>query len=571
MLCRYCFTLLDAGVLEAIKGSDRFNSAMDSTRERDSKNFTWSDTCWNTLLLMAAIIMWGFTTSMYPDFDGVSVYDLRPGLPKPQLSISTKKDSTNSDDTFIAGVKLMDYCIIPNVFDELTKPANSATSTYLISRGFNSDEIDATGLANVWTKYDKGVMKRTELAEYNLPTGLSNEKSPLFNSQYYPPVCRCISNVFRVYNAKNQRADDTAVKKATEAINNCIATEYIVKRQTLLGNDDSKNNDMKSRKYISRHATLFQLCFAFLISFLYNRLDFTKMNFGNPAEWNGENSYYFAALFLSFVILFCLNFLSIPSVLVGNGVNFSSIIILPGGLIALIIELMWSFAAKRIDIGRQTFIHPATFYLVISALYIIASIENGVFTLSVLVTQIFQACILTMAYACTLFVMHGGIWKNSTSSRTGFFIVILLSGLVCIRHLTPLFPVNTSASIFLWLLPTIFGVICYAKVLFVDHLFGEDITSDKKRYRITHSTHLFDIIYCMLISVVVLYFMLDILNLDMGNPNSTASKYNTAGKLTKKLNFALAEIGVSDPLDKPFYEIVNKDNKNIFINKELTP
>jgi hypothetical protein len=308
-----------------------------------------------------------------------------------------------------------------------------------------------------------------------------------------------------------------------------------------------------------------------VISYFYNRLDFTKMNFGNAAEWNSENTWYFIVLGLSPVILFVLNILSVPSVAAGNGINFSSIIILPGIVVALIIELMWSFAAKRIDIGRQTFMHPATFYLVISALYIIASIENGVFTLSVLVTQILQACILTMAYACTLFVMHGSIWKNSTSSRTGFFVVILLSGLVCIRHLTPLFPVNTNASIFLWLLPTFFGVICYAKVLFVDQLFGENSTTDKKRYMITHSTHLFDIIYCMLISVVVLYFILDILSLNTGNPDSSASKYNTAGKLTKRLNFALAEIGVSDFNDRPFYETVNTGNKNTFPSKELLP
>lgn len=535
---------------------------MDDIKERDSKNFMWSDTIWNGFLLTTACALWTVTSLRYPDLDGVAVYELQPELPNPKLTRTTLP--SNSDDIFVASTKMLDYCIFPKVFASLADPANSATSTYITDHGFNTDTTTAGVLASYWAKYDIGAMKRYT-AEYNLPyDGLvATSSKPAISSHYYPPVCRCINDVFKVYEFI-PRADTNGADKAMGAINNCIASQHIIKRQTVIGDNTYANNDMKERKYISRHAVLFQLCFAFVLGVLYNNIDFKTEEKDAYKSWNTA---YLIALGASFIILFFLNSLSTQSVPIHLGINFSCIIILPGMLTALIIELMWYYAAKQIDIGRQTFMHPAVFYLVMSALLTIACIENGVFTLSVLVTQIFQACILTMAYACTLFAMHGNIWKSSDSSRTGFFIVILLAGLVHIHHLIPFFPVNTGISIYLWLTPTIFGVICYAKVLFLDHFMGDEDNVKGNRYRITHSTHLFDLGYVFLVLAVVMHFVICWYNLSYGDPNATASTYN-AGKLTKRLNFAFGEVNVIAPTDTPFYNTITAtSNKDDFQNK----
>jgi hypothetical protein len=192
----------------------------------------------------------------------------------------------------------------------------------------------------------------------------------------------------------------------------------------------------------------------------------------------------------------------------------------------------------------------------------IASLENGVFTFSVLLTQIFHANMLTMAYAATLFASHGKIWKTSDSSRTGFFIIIFLAATAHVFHMIPMYPVNydnLQMEHLLWHMPAIFAVTCYAKILFIDHLMGDEQDKKEGKYIVTHSDHLVGMGYKFIVGLVLLYYILQITNLQYGEPASHVFG-SSGGKLTKRLNFKFAELGT------PFYTTLTKANSNNFQN-----
>jgi hypothetical protein len=304
----------------------------------------------------------------------------------------------------------------------------------------------------------------------------------------------------------------------------------LIKRQTLIGNTNYKNGDIKSRKYISRYAMLFQLCLAFAVGLFYNMIDFKSVNF-----WSGNLMYYFG-LFIVFIFLL---FSNVISGSVGNGMNFASILIIPAAAVAIPVEFMWAFVAKTVDIGRQTYMHPLSFYLIISALYTIALIENGVFTLSVIVTHIFQSNAMSMAYAGALFVSHGKIWERN-SSRTGFILLLFLPATMHIFHLIPLYPVNNGSN-FLWILPTVFSTICYAKILFMNML------KEGSEYKVTHADHLINLGHVLVVSQVVVYYIIQLADLGYGDSVMGAS----GGRLLSKLNFEFAE-NLGPDMDK-FY------------------
>ncbi len=203
--------------------------------------------------------------------------------------------------------------------------------------------------------------------------------------------------------------------------------------------------------------------------------------------------------------------------------------------------------------------HPFEFYAILSAMFVIASLESGVFTLCFLVTQVFQSLTLMMAYTGTLFVMHGKIWKTSTSSRTGLFLLIFLAVTVHVFHMAPRFPVNHENRMLLWVLPTIFSVFCYAKMLFIDHFMGDEKNTDSMtKHQITHSEHMFNIGKVLIIAVVICHFIAEISSLTYGEAGGMSA--TTGWRLTKRLNFGFGELNVIQPTDNPLYNTLKTVN-----------
>ena len=87
--------------------------------------------------------------------------------------------------------------------------------------------------------------------------------------------------------------------------------------------------------------------------------------------------------------------------------QFSSLVYFPAAFIFIVVEVLWSFVAKEKDVRRQTYLHPYSFYVIFVNLFTIALIENGVFTLEVILTFVFLSNIIALAYAATIFTAHG--------------------------------------------------------------------------------------------------------------------------------------------------------------------
>jgi hypothetical protein len=512
--------------------------------DRDTRYYTQSGMVYNTLLLITAVVLWAMNVSWYPNLDGVSVYELSPTTPDKGLFMKTASKS-NADNAFAAEAALMKYCIFPGVYNALISKIPTEVLPALSARGLLvKSAIDAQGF---WDSIDLSSMKRS-YTEYNLP--YDNLVAPAGkiepSSQYYPPVCRCMNKVFDTYGTAPNTEEQ--FQRAQAAVVDCLATRHIVKRQTLIGDSGAGNNAIKSRKYISRYALLFQLCFAFIIGALYNRIDFLT-DFTGKSLWKGNLKYY-AALVVAFVFLWLSPLCSAGAVDPSISINFSTIMFLPAFALGIPVEIMWSFVAKHVDVGRQTYMHPLSFYITISALYTIALVENGVFTLSVIITHLFQSNAMSIAYAGMLFASHGKIWKDSSSCRTGFILLIFLPATMHIYSMVPIYPVNCELSV-LWGMPTIFATICYAKVLFVDHFMDDESSMKDNRYKVTHSDHLLNIGHLLVVALVVFYYIIQLASLQYGRSES----YNmdaTGGRLSRRLNFEFAEAGVTGII-KPLY------------------
>lgn len=523
--------------------------------ERDTSYFTRSSIVYNAALLIAAIVLWAMNVSWYPNLDGVSVYELTPAPPDKGLFMSIV-GKTNADDAFSAEATLLNYCVFPSVYNALITKTESEILPVLNSHGLIGGP--ASDAQKFWGKLDLSAMKRS-YTEYNLPyDGLvapSGKIEP--SSQYYPPVCRCMNSVFTTYAAKT---GDNDFPGAQEALDNCLATRHLIKWQTLIG--DTVSYEIKTRKYVSRYALLFQLCFAFVIGAMYNRIDFLT-DYTGKGIWDG-NFKYFAGLLVSFVFLWLSPLCSAGSVDPSSSIKFSTITFLPALVLGIPVEIMWSFVAHHVDIGRQTYMHPLSFYIILSSLYTISLIENGVFTLSVIVSHIFQSNAMSIAYAGMLFASHGKIWKGSSSSRTGFILLLFLPATMHVFSMIPMFPVNCELSL-LWGLPTIFATICYAKVLFIDHFMDDEPNMLGNKYKVTHSDHLLNIGHLIIVACVVMYYVIQLAELQYGR-NDSFNMAATGGRLTKRLNFEFAEAGITG-IGKPLYNTLTLPfSDRFFIN-----
>ena len=525
--------------------------------------FTYSGLVSNFSLLLSSIVLWALSSSWYPALDGVSIYEMRSIFPN-RAHFKNIPTKSNQYEAFAAESLMLDYCVFPKVYNALiTKNpgVKGEISSYLKTRGLTDSEADR--VENIWKgiSSDFSAMGKTN-TEYGLPyDGLivPAGKTEL-SSQYFSPSCRCINKVLNLFESKPNT--DEEFNKAVTLIDNCLATQHSIKRQTLLGNNDNKNSDIKSRKYLSRYALLFQLCLSFLIGFFYNMINFTQ-----PLGCEvicSKNGMCYGGLFIVFLLLWLGHmFSAVNSLHTENSIAFSSLLALPALGLGLLVEYMWSIVAKTADIARQTYMHPLCFFFTVSALYMIALIENGVFTVSVIITQILQCNAMSIAYAGALFVSHGNLWWNNSSSRTGFILLLSLTAVMHLFFLVPVFPINCEVNI-LWHMPAVFAVLCYAKILLIDQFMNnEPNIDDHGKFKITHSDYFLIRGQVLVIAIVVFYYIIQLANLGLAK-SGAAMMGMSGGRLTNRLNFAFGEINVISRDDTPLYNALKQNASDIF-------
>jgi hypothetical protein len=518
---------------------------MTVSEDRDSTDARRSATFYNFLVLGATITLWIICWLNFPTIDGVSVYDLLPVFPDTSQFIQMKDTGkTSTHEVFAAEASLLDYCVFPDVYNKLIVKDQTEISQLLQDNGVS---VTAKPLG-AWQKLDFDAMKTTG-TEFNLPyDGLVVPAGkPEMSSQYFHPTCRCINKVLNIYKATKQTTDRAEFGVAKEQVQNCLKSRHLIKRQTLIGDTAYENTEIKNRKYISRFAMLFQLSLAYFFGYFYNLTNFASSITDCK---DVTNNLYYAMIFLIPILAWLANVFAVDTV--AMGITYGTTIMGPALVVFIAVEFMWSWVAKLVDIGRQTFMHPLAFYIALVSMYTIALIENGVFTLSVILTYVFMSNATAMAYAGVLFASHGSIWKNSTSSCTGFILLIFLSGTMALFHLAPTFPVNCGINS-LWITPVVFSVFVYSKILFIDHLLNDEKDVKNTKFRVTHSTHMFNKAYMLLIALVVLYFASDITSMAFGMKGNDFISA-VGGRLTKRLNFELAEVGALKGGYDPFYD-----------------
>lgn len=536
----------------------------------DQKNtayFTYFGGICNLALLVSAITLWIISSAWYPNVDGVSVYEMFPIYPDRNL-FKNLAGKSNAEKVFAAETQMLNYCVFPKVYNELIKrnPALPGDITgFLKTRGLSQSQAEQ--IEGVWVGIagDFSAIERTN-TEYNIayddlvvPAGKTEP-----SSRFFPPVCRCMNKVLAVFETKPNTNEE--FDKALGSIDNCLRTQYLTKRQTLLGprNDNKQNNDIRNRKFISRYALLFQLCFVFAIGYFYNKIDFMHAGGSDCCSILGHNWMSYAGLLAVFLFMWLgYAFSAVTSISADNALSFSTLIALPALAIGALVEIIWSNVANQVDVGRQTFMHPLGFFFTMSSLCTIALIENGVFTMSVIVTHIFYCNVMSMAYAGLLFVAHGRLWKSSSSSRTGFFLLIFLPATSQMFYLTPAYPVNCQLNL-LWFLPVVFAVLCFAKIIFIDHFLEDESNMDSEgRFKVTHSDHLFSMVHVLLVGIVVIYYITQLGNMSYAKPESHMMSMN-GGKLTTRLNFELGEFNAVGQSRPPAYNSIDLNTSGVY-------
>ena len=511
-----------------------------------NKDFVRTYKAYSFLLVLVTCVLWGLTTTYNPHLDGVAVYRMVSSMPTEDLELDFAKagDSNKLKNTMATEVKMMQHCMFPSVYMQL-KGKSSAEISTLLKSNWTLGPDDEFKAQQTWAKLDFETWETpfgqgpVQNMPYNLPYDGLDANNQL-NPQFFSPVCRCLNRVLNSYQRNTLTFD-----KTTDSLKACIGTRSVIQKQTLVGTDDSKNTDMTKRKYISRHALLFNLCFAIVFTMIYNSIEFDNGTEGSSNQW-----YKFAALFfIAFGLPFFSQCFSYTAVSPANSMQFSSLVHLPAAVIFLVVELMWGYVAKESDVRRQTYLHPYSFYQILVHLHVIALIENGVFTLEVILTFVLLSNIVAMAYAAAIFIAHGRLWQNAEveseqGELKGYVMIMVLVSSAAIFHHIPVHPINSELN-FLWILPDMFVVICFAQIVFLETLLDHETEEGEeneenivKKLRFTSSVHLLNVAHTIIVTVVILYFAAQLHYTWYADISMTQS----GGKLDKRLNFELAEM-----------------------------
>jgi len=250
---------------------------------------------------------------------------------------------TRANQALATLVRMMPFCLVGDPVDYLqTTPTNLGTTLKAEDKAL-FDLVKAKTLPIAWDK-------RVTAASY---AKLKDEKSP----QFVHPWCKCAKLVLDKYIAVTAITAD----KTNEAFKSCIATQFHITKQKIANfNNEIDDNNIDSRKSLSRYSFLVLIVLAYLFNSLYSMLEFGKDTENKDRKYfSTYNDLLLVLLFLVFVGMLVMPLMSIRGAPWQNILAVSSFVIVPSFLVEfLLTEIAWSYLYNY---KRRTSRRPSVF------------------------------------------------------------------------------------------------------------------------------------------------------------------------------------------------------------------
>lgn len=465
----------------------------------------------------ALFVVWVVFIARASDFDSISLYSLDRTMPAINTAFVNQGTSV-SGRVLTAQVKLVQDCVFPSLMNRIKDKADIAA--YLTSNGVTSQ--DATRFVATWN-----ATHREAWNPYVSARSLPVEDGVV--STHNPPVCRCMDRVFMRYWTGTQSFD-----KANSALRACLATRQHIPRQTVLFQTSPDDTTVTNRKSLSRSGLLMIICIALLGSLYYRMMDPTLPISSNIWKYH--------------VVIAVISFVAFLLPIASPGLNINSFMkiqagtFLPAMLLFIGVEVVWH--NNRDNIKRVIYPHPFFFCLILSSLYMLALVENGVYTQDVLFTFYYLSITIACAYACIVFSSIHNATQFERSKMGQLLLIVTVACTVGFK-LIPTFPVNPELNV-LWALPAFYVGVVLGGVVFVELYYGKDSPEkkesadkqEKTERDFTLASYLIDFGTFLLVAVVLWYFFAQI-----GYIFSGDTLYRYSDLLSKRANFELAETG----------------------------
>ena len=508
--------------------------------------FDWVNNLFVGLMLVLAFVVWCIFAILYPESDTVTVYSLDRSVPKTS-DIMTNSGNTIGIQRLQAEIILLDYCVIPHLYDFLQNLQNNPQGNQNPYDFIQSNQPSGSSRGDIWKQtYFKSWYRHTApgtnvvLNDFNLPYGTvgnlytNTVGDPNLPPQHFLPMCRCFDAVLTKFGSYPDSALAAQQPRAASAMTSCMRTRQLIPRQNF-ESGSIINGNVSNTKSISRSGFLLMMGLALLLNLLYRR-----WTLAGPEGGGFWERLLFSKLNKVFIIVLLFLIIFLPAVYFSSKswdyIRYTAPLTLVGFLLLTIVEIAWLNQPNFYDdLKRHTYLHPFTFYITLTSLYMLALIENGVFTDENIFTYIWTSLGISCLYAGVVLCENRQLWRKEygETCRTGYLLYIFLAGLLVAVRLVPYFPVSCELN-FLWILPMCFAAFCFAGVVFVEHIVNEDVKPHDKEGTLAlfnETAHYMQLGHLAVLMLVTFYFLSVMVGLAMNdklllNANSQMNKLN---------------------------------------------
>ena len=519
----------------------------------------------HAIIVACIVVVWAVMISSFSNVDGVALYTFDWALPNLQLSYTATYPPAHMAE--VAEMNIMDFCLTPDLYKALQgaqpdintqyNPPSTAASSALVTLLGNNDSSVAAAVASWQNLFISSWNPNSLLTLQYDDTGGLNQP-PLLPSQHFSPVCRCMYTVLKKYERLNTThpaltngANNMAMTQS--AIQACLGTVQNIPRQKLIGVGDlSTTGDIPSTKSISRSTLLLIMGLAMLLGLVYRMWvpyvslarvappDPETPNQGKPPDVTiSSNAYVWLASLLILLLMVLIPLAAAHGVNMGNAMAFACLILLPGGALVFVVELSWYLSTELTNHRRFVYMHPLVFFVTLTTMYMLALVENGVYTMDNYLTYYFVSVAISIVYAIVIQCAHAKVFDRSSTNMVGFVLFLFVAGLASGYHQNPYFPTNQGLN-FLWSLPVWFCVIFFATIVILERLFEEDHELTRKQGEMlafTQSGHILQLAHYAFVVVYLIYF----LSVIFFQVEGGSALLSNANRLYNRVNFDLLE------------------------------